>query len=134
MSRIFISYAREDLAAAQSFAGALEGAGHQVWWDHHLRAGSRFSWDVAEALRAAEAVVVLWSKDSIESAWVQDEAAEGLEGSRLVPVILDGSKPPLGFRQYHAVDMSGWGGGAGAVGSARREEHGRVARARVVLD
>ena len=114
MPRIFISYAREDLAAAQSFAGALEGAGHQVWWDHHLRAGSRFSWDIAEALRAAEAVVVLWSKVSIESAWVQDEAAEGLEGSRLVPIILDGSKPPLGFRQYHAVDMSGWGGGAGA--------------------
>ena len=114
MPRIFISYAREDFAAAQSFAGALEVAGHQVWWDHHLRAGSRFSWDIAEALRAAEAVVVLWSKDSIESAWVQDEAAEGLEGSRLVPVLLDGSKPPLGFRQYHAVDMRDWVGGAGA--------------------
>ena len=116
MSRIFISYAREDVAAAQSFAGALESAGHQVWWDHHLRAGSRFSWDIAEALRAAEAVVVLWSEDSIESAWVQDEAAEGLEGSRLVPVMLDGSKPPLGFRQYHAVDMSRWGGSASAFG------------------
>ncbi len=116
MSRIFISYAREDFAAAQSFAIALEAAGHQVWWDHHLRAGSRFSWDIAEALRAAGAVVVLWSKHSIESAWVQDEAAEGLEGSRLVPVMLDGSKPPLGFRQYHAVDMSGWGRPAGAFG------------------
>lgn len=114
MPRIFISYAREDFAAAQSFAVALEGAGHQVWWDHQLRAGSRFSWDIAEALTAAEAIVVLWSKDSIESAWVQDEAAEGLEGSRLVTVVLDGSKPPLGFRQYHALDMSGWDGGIGA--------------------
>ena len=108
MARIFLSYAREDLAAAEAFAGALERFGHEVWWDHRLRAGSRFSWDIAEALRTAEAVVVLWSKASIESTWVQDEAAEGLERSRLVPVDLDGSKPPLGFRQYHTVDGKGW--------------------------
>lgn len=111
MARIFLSYAREDVGAAKAFAAALELAGHEVWWDHHLRAGSRFSWDIGAALRAAEAVVVLWSKDSIESAWVQDEAAEGLEGARLVPVALDGSKPPLGFRQYHTVDVGGWRGG-----------------------
>ncbi|HLO19845.1 MAG TPA: TIR domain-containing protein [Sphingomicrobium sp.] len=115
MARIFISYAREDLAAAQAFAGALEGAGHDVWWDHQLRAGSRFSWDIAAALRNAEAVVVLWSKHSIESPWVQDEAAEGLEGSRLVPVALDQSKPPLGFRQYHTIDLAGWRNGGTAL-------------------
>jgi adenylate cyclase len=115
VARIFISYAREDLAAAQAFAGALEGAGHDVWWDHQLRAGSRFSWDIAAALRNAEAVVVLWSKHSIESPWVQDEAAEGLEGSRLVPVALDQSKPPLGFRQYHTIDLAGWRNGGTAL-------------------
>lgn len=108
MARIFLSYAREDLIAAEAFAGALEHAGHEVWWDHRLRAGSRFSWDIAEALRTAEAVVVLWSRASIDSAWVQDEAAEGLERSRLVPVDLDGSKPPLGFRQYHTIDGKAW--------------------------
>lgn len=113
MGRIFLSYAREDAAAAKAFAAQLARRGHEVWWDHHLRAGSRFSWDIASALKSAETVLVLWSKHSIESAWVQDEAAEGLEGSRLVPVTLDGSKPPLGFRQYHALDMRGWRSGAG---------------------
>ena len=111
MARVFLSYAREDLEAARAFAEALGQSGHEVWWDHHLRAGSRFSWDIGAALKSAEAVVVLWSKASIESAWVQDEAAEGLEGSRLVPVMLDTSKPPLGFRQYHAIDMAGWRAG-----------------------
>ena len=111
MGRIFLSYAREDAAAAKAFAAQLARRGHEVWWDHHLRAGSRFSWDIASALKSAEAVLVLWSKHSIESAWVQDEAAEGLEGSRLVPAALDGSKPPLGFRQYHALDMRGWRSG-----------------------
>ena len=114
MARVFLSYAREDIEAAKAFAEALGVAGHEVWWDHHLRAGSRFSWDIGAALKSAEAVVVLWSKASIESAWVQDEAAEGLEGSRLVPAMLDGSKPPLGFRQYHAIDMAGWRGGRAA--------------------
>ena len=108
MGEIFLSYAREDVDAARACASALEAAGHEVWWDHRLRAGSRFAWEIAEALGRAKAVVVLWSKNSVESAWVQDEAAEGLAGSRLVPVTLDGSKPPLGFRQYHALRMNGW--------------------------
>lgn len=114
MARVFLSYAREDAEAAKAFAEALGQAGHEVWWDHHLRAGSRFSWDIAGALKSAEAVVVLWSAASIESAWVQDEAAEGLEGARLVPAMLDGSKPPLGFRQYHAIDVAGWRSGRAA--------------------
>ncbi|HET7606606.1 MAG TPA: TIR domain-containing protein [Sphingomicrobium sp.] len=114
MARIFLSYAREDAAAAQMAAAALEQGGHEVWWDHQLRAGSRFSWDIDAALKRAEAVVVLWSKASVESAWVQDEAAEGLEGSRLVPVALDGTRPPLGFRQYHTVALTGRTAGAGA--------------------
>jgi adenylate cyclase len=114
VARIFLSYAREDAVAARAFADALGRAGHEVWWDHQLRAGSRFSWDIAAALNSAETVVVLWSKDSVESAWVQDEAAEGLEGSRLVPVAIDASKPPLGFRQYHTIDVSGWRGGGDA--------------------
>ena len=108
MGRVFLSYARKDVDSARAFADALGGAGHEVWWDHRLRAGSRFAWDITNALSNAEAVVVLWSRHSVESAWVQDEAAEGLNGSRLVPVTLDGTMPPLGFRQYHAIAMNDW--------------------------
>jgi adenylate cyclase len=114
VARIFVSYAREDVAAAEAFAGVLERAGHEVWWDSRIRAGSRYSRDIASALDSAEAVIVLWSKSSIESDWVQDEAAEGLEGSRLVPTTLDGCRPPLGFRQYQTIDMVGWRAGAAA--------------------
>src|SRR4029434_204056 len=27
---------------------------------------------------------------------------------RLVPVSIDGSKPPMGFRQFHTLDLAGW--------------------------
>ena len=106
MASIFLSYARDDVAKAQRIAEALETAGHSVWWDRELHAGERFSAEIDKALKSADFVVVLWSSDSIESAWVQDEAAVGRDTHRLVPVLIEAVEPPLGFRQYHAVDLS----------------------------
>ena len=106
MSRVFLSYARDDLDAAKSLAEALSQAGHEVWWDHHLHAGSRFAAEIDRQLKQAEAVVVLWSEISVNSAWVQDEAAEGRDSGRLVPVALGAAKPPLGFRQFHTITMA----------------------------
>jgi adenylate cyclase len=110
LASVFLSYSREDLVRAEALAAALEGLGHSVWWDRRIHGGSRFSQEIEKALKTADAVVVLWSHASIESAWVQDEAAEGRDSGRLVPVIMDDCKPPLGFRQYQAVDLSGWNG------------------------
>ena len=106
MASIFLSYARDDLPAATRIAAALESAGHSVWWDQHLSAGSRFSKEIDAALRAADLVVVLWSRSSIESAWVQDEAAFGRDHDRLLPLALDGVEPPLGFRQFQAMRLA----------------------------
>ena len=83
-------------------------AGHDVWWDRHLHAGSRFAAEIDKALKDAEAVVVMWSATSIDSAWVQDEAAEGRDSGRLVPVTLGSAKPPLGFRQFQTIDLGAW--------------------------
>lgn len=111
LARIFLSYARDDVDAAKQLASCISDAGHDVWWDRHLHAGSRFAAEIDQALKDAEAVVVLWSSNSIKSAWVQDEAAEGLESGRLVPVSLAAAKPPLGFRQFQTIDLGQWSGG-----------------------
>ena len=105
MARIFLSYARVDGDPAKQLADALAQAGHDVWWDREIHAGSRFTSEIDKALREAEAIVVLWTKDSVESAWVQDEAAEGRDSGRLIPVSVDGARPPLGFRQYHSIPL-----------------------------
>ncbi len=104
MAKIFLSYAREDVDAAKQLAGCIASAGHEVWWDRHIQGGSRFSDEIDRALKDAEAVVVLWSDASVASAWVQDEAAEGRDSGRLVPVALGECRPPLGFRQFHTID------------------------------
>jgi len=106
MAGIFLSYAREDADTAKRIAAALESAGHSVWWDREIHAGERFSAEIDKALKSAELVVVLWSRGSIDSPWVQDEAAVGRDTGRLVPVLIEPVEPPLGFRQYHAVDLS----------------------------
>jgi len=108
LAKVFLSYAREDEGAAKQLADCIGRSGHDVWWDRQIQGGSRFSAEIDRELKGAEAVVVLWSPNSIESAWVQDEAAEGRDTGRLVPVSLDGSRPPLGFRQFHTVEIAKW--------------------------
>ena len=110
MAKVFLSYAREDVDVARQLAECIGGAGHEVWWDRHIQGGSRFTNEIDRALKDAEAVVVMWSQTSVESAWVQDEAAEGRDTGRLVPVTIGGSRPPLGFRQFHSIDLGNWNG------------------------
>jgi adenylate cyclase len=112
VARVFLSYAREDSDAAKELAEAVGRAGHEVWWDRHLHGGSQFATEIDKALKHAEAVVVLWTEASVNSAWVQDEAAEGRDTGRLVPISFNGCRPPLGFRQFHTVELGAWNGDA----------------------
>jgi TolB-like protein/Tfp pilus assembly protein PilF len=105
---IFLSYAHGDRAKAQRLTAILENSDFTVWWDALIEGGSRFANSIDEALRKADVVLVLWSKESVESDWVRDEAAHGRDRHRLVPVSLDGSAPPLGFRQIQVIELAGW--------------------------
>ena len=96
MARVFLSYDRRDADKAAVVVAALERGGHQVWWDRHIKGGRRFEAEIEQALGAADAVVVLWSANSVQSDWVKDEAASGRDRGRLVPATLDGTSPPLG--------------------------------------
>jgi hypothetical protein len=106
MARVFLSYDHEDAAKARPVAVALERTGHSVWWDEHIKAGAQYNKEIDRALKEADAVVVLWSERSVDSAWVRDEAAAGRDRGRLIPVSLDDVEPPLGFRQYQTIDLS----------------------------
>ena len=108
MASIFLSYAREDFGAAHALASALERLGHTVWWDRRIKGGSQFAAEIEAELAKAEAVVVLWSPSSVESAWVRDEASIARDSGRLVPATLSGARPPMGFRQYQSVNLTGW--------------------------
>lgn len=105
MASVFLSYGHPDRERAKAVAEALGRAGHEVWWDRQIKGGSQFSKEIEAALDRADAIVVLWSANSVDSTWVRDEAAVGRDTGRLVPARIDASPPPLGFRQFHTIDL-----------------------------
>lgn len=107
---LFLSYARADEVFARRLAATLEKAGYTIWWDALIEGGAAFGRSIADALERADAVLVLWSRTSVDSDWVKDEAAQGRERHRLIPLSIDGTQPPLGFRQYQVIDLSIWRG------------------------
>ncbi|MBU6165537.1 MAG: TIR domain-containing protein [Alphaproteobacteria bacterium] len=111
---LFVSHASADAARAGQLVDALQAAGCRLWWDGMLTGGEAFQASIETMLAKADAVIVLWSKVANESHWVRDEAAVGRDRGRLVPLSLDGSLPPLGFRQLHVIDLSDWNGRADA--------------------
>src|SRR5262245_10145603 len=110
MSDIFLSYAREDRAAAERVANALAQRGYSVWWDTDIPAGPSYTQVIETALTSAKCVLVLWSAASVASGWVQDEAREGQERGVLVAARLADVKPPLGFRGHQLADLAAWDG------------------------
>jgi len=107
---IFVSYSREDQATARRFAEAFEQAGLRVWWDQSLSPGEAFDQVTEKALDEARAVVVLWSKKSVESRWVRAEAMQAHNSRRLVPVMIEPCRRPLLFELTQTADLSGWNG------------------------
>jgi len=110
MASVFLSYDRDDVVKARPIASSLEKAGHNVWWDKHISGGTQYAKEIEQALNGADVVVVLWSASSIESPWVRDEAGSGRDRGRLVPLSLEGTPPPLGFRQFQSIDLGAWKG------------------------
>lgn len=108
--RVFLSYSRKDRTRALKVIRALEAHGISVWWDGMLEVGQAFAHSTETALETADAVVVLWTQTSIQSHWVRDEATRGRDRGCMVPVSLDGSQPPLGFRQIQYIKLDHWRG------------------------
>ena len=109
---IFISYAREDETRIRELVHALEEQGWSIFWDRRIPAGKTWQSYIGQALSDAQLVIVAWSHHSITSDWVIEEANDAKEHGRLVPVLLDSVKPPLGFRGIQAADLTNWKPGA----------------------
>lgn len=110
MSDIFISYAKSDKKIAKSLAEVLEQQGWSVWWDIKNPPGRTFHEVISEALAASKCVIVLWSKDSVKSHWVNEEAIEASRRKILVPALIEDASIPLGFKSIQAARLIDWKG------------------------
>jgi len=107
---IFISYSREDRPAARHFAKCFAEEGFGVWWDATLQAGETFDEVIERELKAAKAVVVLWSPRSVQSRWVRAEATLADRSGKLVPAIIEKCDRPIIFELTHAAELADWSG------------------------
>jgi hypothetical protein len=64
--RIFISYSQKQLQPTRDFAVFLRSEGYSVWTDADLIPGDRRE-VIERELNAADAVIVIWTNDSVES-------------------------------------------------------------------
>lgn len=110
MPDIFLSYSREDAARAKLFADAFVAEGFEVWWDAHLRSGEEYDRVTESALRGARAVVVLWSKRSVDSSWVRAEATQAYRSKKLMPAMLEDCVRPVMFELTQTAELSQWKG------------------------
>ena len=108
MSDVFVSYARPDEKVAKQVAAALRELGYEVWLDDELPAHRPYADVIQERLKAAKAVVVLWTQDAAQSQWVRAEADLARGNETLIQATLDGTMPPLPFNQIHCANLDGW--------------------------
>ena len=116
MSDVFISYSRSSEGQATDVEEALKAEGYKVWRDAELPAHRTYAEVIEERLKAAKAVVALWSEDAARSQWVRAEADAARELGTLVQARLDGTIPPLPFNQIQCADLQGWAGEASHPG------------------
>jgi hypothetical protein len=110
MTDIFLSYNEKDRETARRVAAVLEAVGWTVWWDRRIPAGETWRSVLDHALENMRCMIVLWSSRSIKSEWVYEEASEGRRQDKLVPVLIEAVRPPAGFREIQAADLTEWDG------------------------
>src|SRR5262245_41598189 len=104
---IFVSYSTKHTDVTEALVAQVDaqfGPGC-VWWDHRLRAGETYSPEITQALDAAAAVVVVWTKGAVTSNWVYAEATRAANQRKVVTVRtadVDRNSIPLPFNIFHA--------------------------------
>ncbi|MEM1149546.1 MAG: TIR domain-containing protein [Pseudomonadota bacterium] len=113
MADIFISYKREDQeehGRVRPIAEALRAEGYDVFYDVQVPPGSSWEDVLQSKINAARAVIVLWSRHSVDSDWVKEEAEMAKHAGKLIPVFLDAVPPPFGFARIEGANLVDWDG------------------------
>ncbi len=112
---IFLSYASEDRGRTDPLVRALEGTGWTVFWDvDGIRTGDDWGSVLEEKVASCRSMIVVWSKASVKSTFVRDEAWRGAKRGVLFPVRIEIVEPPLGFGATQYRDLVGWYGAGSA--------------------
>lgn len=107
---VFVSYSVQDRARAAHIVRALRGAGMQTFWDQDLQPRTDFRASIEEQIRKSDVTLVLWTRFSVRSHFVAEEAQLAKKLGRYLPVLLERVKLPLGLASDQFAWLDSWTG------------------------
>lgn len=108
MADIFLAYSRANSKKAGQFREAFEKEGFSVFVDVDMPAGVRWREHIEKQLNSCSVLVVLWSKTSVKSDYVKEEADIAKDRQKLFPVMITKCELPYGFRSFQTIDLTSW--------------------------
>jgi len=100
LGKIFISYSSKDKDFVSKLASEIENQGYSIWLDEkELIAGDYLPKTVGKAIETSKVSIIVLSRHSISSKWVQYEISQAtsrmIKGQmRLIPVLIDDTVMP----------------------------------------
>lgn len=110
MADVFVSYKREDKRWADLATSVLRAVGYSFWIDDRLTAKAHWDRLIETEIKAARAVLVLWTPLATESEWVRNEAHYAKDHGKLVQAQCITCDLPLAFRMTQYADLRNWNG------------------------
>jgi hypothetical protein len=112
LKRIFVSYSHADKDFVGVLTNSLGREGFRVWIDGlALRAGDNFAIDIERAINEARFMIVVISRESVKSRWVQREIRSALDRQAefgeltIIPILVDDSPVPRELGHLLCVDF-----------------------------
>jgi hypothetical protein len=102
--KIFVSYARRDCLHADDLLELISASVSQVWIDRSgIKPGEQFPKAILDAIETSEWFLLLWSRHSMESKWVEKEWRHAqLRQKKIVPILLDATPLPAELSELQA--------------------------------
>lgn len=104
---VFVSYARENTQQARAIVEILELEGYEVYWDQQFHAIVPWDRQIERAIdRARLAVIVLWSRASLNSNMVREEVHRACkQKGLLLSVRIEDVEPPFPHALKQAIEL-----------------------------
>jgi energy-converting hydrogenase Eha subunit A len=110
--KIFLSSTRKGALVARRLSQDLKTHGFDVWFDQlSIQPGEAWASKIADAIKSADAVIVVVAPDSGVNQWQSTEVALAVAsyryGKLIIPVLASkGAEIPFFLRQFQAADLS----------------------------
>lgn len=107
---VFISHANKDKEQVEKIIAHLNNMGLKTWWDSEISTGEKWRAKIAEQLDDSSAVLTLWTKNSVESSPVCEEAQGAISNNKFVHAKLEDVGLPFGFSEVQFSNIQTWDG------------------------